>query len=80
MREITLFLARLSTANVWTPGRMTLNVVAEDPSDDMVLAAALEGNAPYIVSGARHLLSLGGYEGVAILSPAQFQDQVPLEH
>ena len=78
-RETTLFLARLSGVSVLTPGRIRLNVVAEDPSDDMFLAAALEGDAAYVVSGDRHLLRLGDYRGVAILSPAQFLDQVSLE-
>jgi hypothetical protein len=78
-REITLFLARLSSISVLTPGRIPLNVVADDPSDDMFLVAALEGDAKYVVSGDRHLLSLGEYQGVAILSPAQFLIQVSLD-
>ena len=78
-REIALFLARLSAISVLTPGRMELHVVIEDPSDDMFLAAALEGDAAYIVSGDRHLLSLGRYQGVAIVSPAQLPDRLPLE-
>jgi predicted nucleic acid-binding protein len=37
----------------------------------MVLATALVGHADLIVSGdKRHLLALGQYEGIPILSPA----------
>jgi putative PIN family toxin of toxin-antitoxin system len=41
-----------------------------DPSDDRVLEAALEGGAEVIVSGDRHLLALGAWRGIAIERPA----------
>ena len=47
-------------------------VIAADPSDDMVLACAVAGKADYIVSGDPHLLDLGEYEGIRIVSPAVF--------
>jgi putative PIN family toxin of toxin-antitoxin system len=46
--------------------------VEQDPSDDIFLAAALEGQADYIVTLDRHLLSLKQYHGVQILRPASF--------
>ncbi|KPF76517.1 hypothetical protein IP88_06550 [alpha proteobacterium AAP81b] len=42
-------------------------VIARDPADDEVLAAALAGQADMIVSGDEHLLDLGGYRGIAIV-------------
>jgi putative PIN family toxin of toxin-antitoxin system len=47
-------------------------VIADDPDDDHVLACAVAGEADYIVSGDRHLLSLGEYRGIRILSLAAF--------
>lgn len=48
------------------------SVVANDADDDHVLASALAAQADLIVSGDRHLLSLGGsYQGIAIVTPAQ---------
>lgn len=41
-----------------------------DPKDVMVLAAAVGGRADYIVSGDKHLLTLGAYEGIPILRVA----------
>lgn len=41
-----------------------------DPDDEMFLAAAVEGKADYVVSGDDHLLRLGEYTGMPILSPA----------
>lgn len=43
-----------------------------DPTDDMFLACALEGRAEYIVSGDRHLLGIGSYHGVLIVTPRRF--------
>ena len=43
-----------------------------DPADDMFLACALEGRAEYIISGDVHLLEIGHYHGVLIVTPRQF--------
>jgi uncharacterized protein len=49
-----------------------VSVIADDPDDDRVLEAAQAAGAVLIVSGDRHLLSLGRWGEVAILSPAEF--------
>jgi len=47
-------------------------VVPNDPGDDAVIACALAARADLIVSGDKHLHSLGGeYNGIAIVTPAQ---------
>jgi putative PIN family toxin of toxin-antitoxin system len=43
-----------------------------DPADDMFLACALEGLAEYIVSGDRHLLEIGSYHDVLVVTPRHF--------
>ena len=47
-------------------------MIADDPDDNAVLACAKEGDAAYIVTGDAHLLRLGTYEGITILTPVQF--------
>ncbi|HUV88144.1 MAG TPA: putative toxin-antitoxin system toxin component, PIN family [Anaerolineae bacterium] len=49
-----------------------LHVVAEDPDDDKFIECALVAGASVIVSGDHHLLDLGKYEGIRILSAAEF--------
>lgn len=53
-----------------------IEAVKEDRSDDVYLATALVGAARWVVSGDRHLLSLGRFAGVHIVTPAEFLDQI----
>lgn len=69
---ILAFVARLHRHSQVTPGRLQVRVIAEDPDDNAVLACAKEGDAAYIVTGDGHLLSLGAYEGIPIVTPVQF--------
>jgi hypothetical protein len=49
-----------------------LHVVERDPTDNRYLECARAGHASIIVSGDKHLLDMGAYEGIQILSPAGF--------
>ena len=50
----------------------TLKVIAADPDDDKVIECAVAANATHIVSGdRRHLLALGDYGAISIVSAAQ---------
>jgi len=46
--------------------------IEEDPDDDHILAAADTARVACIVTGDKHLLRLGSYKGIPILSPADF--------
>ncbi len=61
---------RLFSKVVAIPGR--LKVVAADPDDDAVLECAAVGQAQYLVSGDRHLLALGSFQGIQIVKAAEF--------
>ena len=50
----------------------TLRVIAEDPDDNRVLECSLDGKADVIVSGDRHLLKVGKYQGISIVTVRQF--------
>jgi uncharacterized protein len=49
-----------------------VNVIKEDPQDNKILACALKAHADYIVSGDHHLLNLGWYKNIAIVSARDF--------
>jgi len=48
-----------------------VNIMLQDPSDNMVLECALEAEAEYIVSGDHHLLNVGEFRGVKIVTAAE---------
>ena len=45
-------------------------VILADPDDDIVLATAVGGGAEIIVSGDAHLLGIGEFRGISIVTPA----------
>ncbi len=52
--------------------RNTLNVVDADPDDNKIIECAVAGAATHIVTGDRHLLVLGNYQNIQILTAADF--------
>lgn len=54
-------------ADVW-------GAVPDDPDDDHVLACAVDGEADVIVSGDHHLLDLGVYRDIPIITVRDFLD------
>jgi len=72
-KSVVLQLARI--AYVVRP-QFRLQVIADEP-DNRVLECAVAAGADTIVSGDRHLLSLGEYEGIRILSVAKALRALP---
>ena len=52
--------------------KVKVDVIQADPTDNKFLECAIEGQASYIVSGDRHLLALGRYEWIEMVTPDQF--------
>jgi len=71
-QEINDLIDELETAGIKTPAQLKLKVIEIDPADDKFLVAAIEGKADYIVSGDKHLKTLGSYQGVQIVTPVEF--------
>jgi uncharacterized protein len=57
-----------------------IRIISVDDADNRVLECALTAAAQYIVSGDRHLLSVGEFSGIKILSPADFLRVVEEQH
>ena len=53
---------------------MKVTVLADEP-DNRILECALEAQVDLIVTGDRHLLDLGRYEGIAIVTLAGFLER-----
>ena len=48
----------------------------KDPTDNRILECAAASGSDYLVSGDKHLLKLGQYQGIKIVSPADFIQMV----
>ena len=70
--EIANWLREVRKASITVVAIESLKVINADPKDDKFLECAVAGGADYIISGDKHLLNLGEYEGNRILSPADF--------
>lgn len=62
----------IASRSIFIEPNISVTGVASHPADDLVLATAVSGNADYLVTGDLQFQRLGAYEGVAIVSPAQF--------
>lgn len=70
-RQVVAVVEELRSLALVVVPATTVNAIEEDPDDNRVLECAVEARADFIVSGdTRHLLALGGYEGIEIVSPA----------
>lgn len=50
-----------------------INLIKQDPTDNKILECALKAKADYIISGdTKHLQPLKEFQGIPVLSPAQF--------
>lgn len=59
-------------ASLVVPRPLPEPVIPDDPADDQVLACAREADADAIVSGDHHLLLVGAYRGIPILTVRDF--------
>jgi putative PIN family toxin of toxin-antitoxin system len=59
------------TFEIVTPS-LEVQAIQSDPEDNHVIEAALAARAEFIISGDKHLLKLAKWEGVHVVSPAQF--------
>ena len=51
---------------------VSVDIIRSDPDDNRILECAAEAHAHFIVSGDPHLLDLGKFEKIRILSPADY--------
>jgi len=60
-----------SVCDIISPS-VRVDAIRSDPDDNRILECAIEARAHYIVSGDPHLLELGAFKGIRIISPADY--------
>lgn len=78
-RDVDFAIEKLSKIAVVTPGELTLDVIRDDPSDNNIVACAVEGEADFIISGDHHLTDMKEFRGIMIVNPATFLEIVKHE-
>jgi len=71
--------AMLYEGSVIVEGLYSLKYSSPDPKDDKFLATAIEGKADYVVSGDAHLVSLGRYHEIEIVTASRFLAKLKLD-
>ena len=77
--ELEEFLAGLLVTASLIEEETTIKVLKESPWGNTYLCCAVNGRADFIISEDEHLLNLGEYQGIQIISPGQFLDIVERE-
>lgn len=72
-KQLQRILNRIKKKAIIVQPKVKVSIIKEKKDDNRILECALEGKAQYIVSGdERHLLPLKEFQGIKILSPAEF--------
>src|SRR4051812_34338127 len=72
-RDVRDFIRWLMNYAEMIAGLPDLRAVSNDPKDDPIIATAVAAKADYLVTGDRaHLLPIGQYGGIQIVSPENF--------
>jgi len=76
-QDVEELVALLEQDALLVPGDAEVaGAVPADPADERVLACAVDAQADLVVSGDRHLLDLGAYRGIPILTARRFLEVV----
>jgi uncharacterized protein len=70
--DVAIIRAKLESIAETVQPALALNVIEDDPDDNRVLECAVKGRADYIVTGDRHLLKLGAFKDISIVTVRQF--------
>jgi len=70
--EVFELLGILAEESILVAGQLVVRA-SRDPTDDKFLAAAIEADADYLVTGDKDLLTLEAYRRVRIVTPAAFR-------
>lgn len=70
--DVNAFIKLLIQKTFVTEGKLELNVLVNDPDDNIVLACAKEGLATHLVTGNTKDFPFKEYKGIQIVTPKEF--------
>ena len=72
LQENAQYIQEVEERAYMTSGSLTLDVLINDPDDNMVLACAEEGMATHLVTGNSKDFPFIDFKGIHILTPREF--------
>jgi putative PIN family toxin of toxin-antitoxin system len=75
--EVDAIVERFATRAEIVPVQGRSGWVTQDADDDKFIDAALVSGAAIIVSGDKHLLTLGSIDGIEVVRAREFLDRLP---
>ena len=69
--EVAFFIRTLAQSSLLVSGTTDV-AVCRDPGDNRFLAAAIEGKAPWVVSGGKDLIAVKSCKTVSVVRPTAF--------
>ena len=72
IEKIGLFIEIIMETSIIIDTKTNITIVDDDPDDNRILECAVDRKADCIVSGDKHLLNLGEYQGIKILNSRDF--------
>lgn len=71
--QIKHTIEKIKAKTILVPAKNKVSVIKENDDDNRILECAIKGKAQHLISGDRkHLLPLKEYQGIKLLSPAEF--------
>ena len=74
--QVDEFIEKVMAISRVVSPEIDLTVVDDDPDDDKIIECAVSADADYLVSGDSHLLNLTEYQGIPIVSPDEFIEEL----
>lgn len=72
LEETSQYIQEVKDRAYMTSSTLELNILTNDPDDNMVLACAEEGLATHLVTGNRKDFPFAQYKGIQISTPKEF--------
>ena len=70
--EIRRTVGKVSSISTIVVPLEKFDIIKEDADDNIILECAVEGKVDYIISQDKHLLNLGVFQGIKIVTPEEF--------
>lgn len=72
IQEVSVLIQEVKNRAYMTSGILTLNLLKNDPDDNMILACAEEGKATHLVTGNIKHFPFTDYKGIRVVSPREY--------